>query len=69
MWVLLPTTMPKYLHHSPIMLPKDTMKAPVNSRLHLLQQGRAKDQIHGQRDYLEVAKLYNPRGKSFMNFT
>ena len=42
MWVPLPTTMAKYFHHSPMMLPKDTMEAPVNSRLHLLQPRQAK---------------------------
>ena len=69
MWVPLPTTVAKYLHHSPMMLPKDTIEAPVNSRLHLLQSRQAKDQIHGQEDYLKVPTLYNPWGKSYTNFT
>ena len=69
MWVPLPTTMAKYFHHSPMMLPKDTMEAPVNSRLHQLQPRQAKDQIHGQGDHPKVPTLYNPWGKSHTDFT
>ena len=69
MWALLPTTMPKYLHYSPMLLAQDTMKAPVNIRLHLSQPRQAKDQIHCQRDYSEVPTLYIPWVKSYTNFT
>ena len=60
-----PTTTPRYLHHSPMVLLQDMMEALVDGRLHLLQPRQAKDQIHGQRDYPLVPTLYNPWGKSY----
>ena len=68
MWVPLPTDMSKYLYHSPMMLLQDTVETPVNSRLNLLQQRKGKDQIYGQKDYPIVPTLYNPWGKSYMDF-
>ena len=68
MWVLIPTIMSKYLHHSPMMLPQDMIEAPVNSKLHLLQPKQAKYQIHGQRDYPKVPTLYKPWDKSHTDF-
>ena len=35
---------------------------------HLLQPRQAKDQIHGQKDYLKFPTLYNPWCKSYTDF-
>ena len=67
MGVLLPTTTPKYLYYSPMVLSQDMMEAPVDRNLHLSRPSYPKDLIHGQRDCLEVAILYNLWGKSYIN--
>ena len=69
MWLLQPTPISKYLHHSLVMFPQDEIEAPANSRLHLSQPRQAKEQIHGQRDYTKVPTQYKPCSKSYLNFT